>query len=232
MELKGVPVFYVYVHKKVDGTVFYVGKGSGKRAWESTKRNKHWKHIVAKYKTYQVEIVLKDIQEWFAFEYEQDLIAKYGLIKDGGSLCNLTLGGEGISGWRASKEQKAKLSTIATGILNNNADLTVYTFKNINTNESFTGTRVAFYNTYAIKLDDLFKRSDVYFIKGWYIDDGSARKSKIDYKLYCFKNTVTQEEVVDTRKAFKARFCIDTKFLFTKNPIKTYKNWSIHYCLI
>ncbi len=32
--------YYVYLHKATEtGEVFYVGKGSGRRAWETKKRN-------------------------------------------------------------------------------------------------------------------------------------------------------------------------------------------------
>lgn len=42
--------FYVYVHKKkTNGEVFYVGKGSGKRAWSAFGRNSLWKRTADKY---------------------------------------------------------------------------------------------------------------------------------------------------------------------------------------
>ena len=49
--------FYVYVHKKkTNGEVFYVGKGSGKRAWSAFGRNSLWKRTADKY-GWLVEIV-------------------------------------------------------------------------------------------------------------------------------------------------------------------------------
>jgi predicted GIY-YIG superfamily endonuclease len=41
--------FYVYMHCKPDGTLFYVGKGCGKRARDFASRNQHHQNIVAQY---------------------------------------------------------------------------------------------------------------------------------------------------------------------------------------
>jgi len=42
--------FYVYVHiKESDNTVFYVGKGSGGRAWDFYGRNVYWKNVKNKH---------------------------------------------------------------------------------------------------------------------------------------------------------------------------------------
>lgn len=85
--------FYVYVHRKATtGQVFYVGKGHGKRAFSSLSRNRQWKFIVAKH-GYTVEMVQNNLQEWYAFELEKELIAYY--CRE--NLCNLTDGGEGQS---------------------------------------------------------------------------------------------------------------------------------------
>ena len=60
--------FYVYVHKKkTNGEVFYVGKGSGKRAWSAFGRNSMWKRTADKY-GWLVEIVQDKLQDWYAFE--------------------------------------------------------------------------------------------------------------------------------------------------------------------
>ena len=105
--------FYVYVHRrKTDGSVFYVGKGSGDRAWNQWARSKYWRNIVAKH-GYTVEIVQDGMQEWWAFELERDLIAYYGRE----TLCNLTDGGDGASGIKRtfSAEHRAKIAAKAKG---------------------------------------------------------------------------------------------------------------------
>lgn len=90
--------FYVYFHRKATtGEVFYVGKGCGKRAWDNSKRLKHWKNTVKKHGLI-VEIVHHGLQEWAAFEIERELIAFYGRHDLGlGNLVNLSDGGEGPS---------------------------------------------------------------------------------------------------------------------------------------
>jgi len=94
--------FYVYFHRKsTTGSVFYIGKGHGKRAWQLNGRNSHWKNIVKKHGL-TVEIGQDGLQEWFAFELECDLIALYGRP----NLCNLTDGGEGAAGSQWSQENR------------------------------------------------------------------------------------------------------------------------------
>jgi hypothetical protein len=45
--------YYVYVHRYAsgpkEGQVFYVGKGSGDRAFITKRRNPHWTRIFSKY---------------------------------------------------------------------------------------------------------------------------------------------------------------------------------------
>ena len=102
--------FYVYLHRRAtDGSVFYVGKGTGNRAY-STRRNEHWKRVAAKY-GYFVQIVQDKMLEWWAFEMEKDLIAKYGK----NTLCNMTDGGEGLSGLLFTKEHKRKIGEAHKG---------------------------------------------------------------------------------------------------------------------
>ncbi len=105
--------FYVYVHRRAtDGRVFYVGKGTGKRAWVKDGRSQHWRNISKKHGLV-VEIVQAGMQEWWAFELERDLISSYGRE----SLCNLTDGGDGISGLKRvfSAEHRSKISAKALG---------------------------------------------------------------------------------------------------------------------
>jgi len=98
--------FYVYLHvRKSDGIVFYVGKGRGRRANYFNERNPHW-HSVFKKHGCIVEFVCKNISENDAFRIERETIAKYKSDK----LCNMTEGGEGVTGYRFTDEQKEKMS--------------------------------------------------------------------------------------------------------------------------
>ena len=89
--------FYVYIHKKPDGTPFYVGKGVGNRAYAFAKRNQWHKNIVAKYGKDNIIIeIINCVSESQAFDLEKIYIKQ--LKNDGVMLVNLTDGGEGCSG--------------------------------------------------------------------------------------------------------------------------------------
>lgn len=93
--------FYVYVHKDDAGNIFYVGKGSGRRAYKFRNRSKFWWNYVTKHckALPKVEIVNSFNNEEAAFALETSLIQHYGRRdKSLGLLVNLTDGGEGISG--------------------------------------------------------------------------------------------------------------------------------------
>lgn len=85
--------FYVYVHKRAtDGVVFYVGKGSGVRAYRTADRNQEWAAVVAEYGR-KVLFLEKSMSEAAALQLEQLTIAEYrarGLV-----LTNRTDGGDG-----------------------------------------------------------------------------------------------------------------------------------------
>jgi hypothetical protein len=102
--------FYVYLHRKATtGEVFYVGKGEGRRAW-SKQRSQYW-HRTANKHGCTIEIIQDGLQEWFAHELEQNLIALHGRKDTGhGPLVNLTDGGEGATGWTPSIETVLKIS--------------------------------------------------------------------------------------------------------------------------
>lgn len=71
--------FYVYVHKDPNGNVFYVGKGTGNRAW-SKDRDRIW-HRYVKEKLgdhFEVEIVKDDLHEDEALALEEETMLKYG----------------------------------------------------------------------------------------------------------------------------------------------------------
>lgn len=101
-------IFYVYIHRKADNNeVFYVGKGKGKRAHSKHGRNRWWNSVVEKH-GFVYEIVEQQLSEQSAFDLEIELIKFYR--ECGHKLCNMTDGGEGMSGNVASAETRAKLS--------------------------------------------------------------------------------------------------------------------------
>lgn len=100
------PEFYVYIHHKLDGTIFYVGKGKGNRAWSKKCRNRHWKYVVTKYPDYVVEIIQKEMIEQDAFVLEQSLISSIGLD----NLTNQVLGGISTTGYKHTDKWKKQQS--------------------------------------------------------------------------------------------------------------------------
>ena len=109
--------FYVYEHIRNDvGAIFYVGKGSRKRAFLYGKRNQHWQNIVAKSGGFSVRMVIENADEELAFLVETERIDQ--LKRLGANLCNMTDGGEGASGAKRSQETKNKLSEIRKNLPN------------------------------------------------------------------------------------------------------------------
>jgi hypothetical protein len=89
-------VSYAYVHARPDGTIFYVGKGVGRRMREMSpgRRNKHHGRIVAKYGKRNILMgYLECSSDVVAFELETGLIKC--LRRMGVELSNQTEGGSG-----------------------------------------------------------------------------------------------------------------------------------------
>ena len=88
--------FYLYAHKDLDGTVFYIGKGKGNRAYNQ-KRNKIWKKIASD--GYSIEFIKENMTEEHALAEEEFLI---GLLKP---KANIAKGGQwGLTGFKHNKE--------------------------------------------------------------------------------------------------------------------------------
>lgn len=106
--------FYVYTHHKATtGEIFYVGKGTGDRAWKSTSRTVWWRSIVAKHGL-EVRIAQDGLREWAAFELERDFVTLHGRRDLGeGPLVNLTDGGGGSVGCLLLLGRKLSPETIA-----------------------------------------------------------------------------------------------------------------------
>jgi len=102
---------YVYQHVRLDtNEVFYVGIGKNKRrVYSKSDRNKHWHHIVNKV-GYSTQIIFEEITWEEAIIKEKELIEYYGRKdKNSGTLVNMTDGGEGIPGFKHSKESVSKI---------------------------------------------------------------------------------------------------------------------------
>lgn len=107
-------MFYVYIHKRPDGTPFYVGKGKGRRAYRFDRQNAWYRNVVAKYgkKNIIIDVYPCD-SETQAFQRERDAIAY--LRNAGVVLVNQTDGGEGTAGNVMSPETKRKIAATKIG---------------------------------------------------------------------------------------------------------------------
>jgi hypothetical protein len=108
--------YYLYLHIKLDdGKAFYIGKGTGRRAFRSQGRSKFWKYIVDKH-GFDVIFLEENLIEEEAFNKESFWIKRIGRRDLGlGPLVNLTNGGDGASGCLQTKESKLKKSISLTG---------------------------------------------------------------------------------------------------------------------
>jgi transposase len=89
--------YYVYVYEKSDGTPYYVGKGTGLRAYSDHK------HIPVPLERNRI-ILYGDLTENEAFLLEKQLIKSYGRLIDlTGTLHNLHPGGVGKSSKEGSR---------------------------------------------------------------------------------------------------------------------------------
>ena len=106
MEEIKIKKYYVYIYFVIEtNEIFYVGKGSGNRAWTG-KRNKFCEDMKATH-NWDVKILKNNLYEEDAFVYEQQYILEF---KDNNRLTNQTKGGDGISGYVMPKEVKLKIS--------------------------------------------------------------------------------------------------------------------------
>lgn len=111
-------MFYTYAHyRATDNSIFYIGKGSGKRAHElrQTQRSTHWSRVKEKHGV-KVEILARWVVESDAFEHERFLIDTFRAM--GAKLVNASTGGVGGStGAVKSPEHRAKIGAAHKGRL-------------------------------------------------------------------------------------------------------------------
>jgi len=120
--------FYIYMYLDPDNVPFYVGKGSEDRYkvrchLGKNSPNPFLKRKISKVGVPDVKIhfLHKNITEDQAFYLEEYYIAGYGRRDLGlGPLCNLTNGGEGVSGYVWSNEAREKKSKAMKGKNNPN----------------------------------------------------------------------------------------------------------------
>jgi hypothetical protein len=94
--------YYIYAYLRKDGTPYYIGKGSGKRAWNHCKND-----IIHPPKDISRIIILEsNLTNIGSLALERRMIRWYGRVDNGtGILRNMTDGGEGRSGHHGIKNK-------------------------------------------------------------------------------------------------------------------------------
>ena len=105
--------YYIYEHRKPTGEVFYVGKGTGRRAFSMSRRSIKWNEVVEQSNGITIEIVERYEKEEEAFEAEESLIKKH--VKNGAVLVNATSGGRGPKDYIQSESTRQKKSEKMSG---------------------------------------------------------------------------------------------------------------------
>jgi hypothetical protein len=135
--------FYVYMYLREDGTPYYVGKGSGIRAWKN-----YPEHRTPKNKN-QIVITHWGLTEVWALALERWFIRWYGRKDiETGILRNFTNGGDGVVGLRHKSETKKYMATLKTGVNNVRYDHRIHHFLNKKDGRSFIGTQRNFQLSY------------------------------------------------------------------------------------
>lgn len=209
--------YYIYAHKRLDtGDVFYIGKGSGKRAYIKSNRSLYWKRIVEKH-GYEVVFLKENLSEIEAFNYEISLIAKEK--SNGGCSANFTIGGDGVrvdNRWWNDKISKAltginrphgKDSKSFKDFVDKNTLYDLYVIKCMNT--------IQISNIIGVSVPTICSRLSLYGIK-----KQSAGRSKM--KIKCINDGVEFDSIMDAARFYglyreNIKKVIDGKYKHTGN---------------
>jgi len=110
--------FYVYLHRFKNGTL-YVGKGCGRRAWQSSanRHNSYWDRLRNKYGAPKVRVIFDRLLESDALSKEVLIISLLRAKQK--TLCNRTDGGDGCVGMDVGTETRKKIGAANRGEKNN-----------------------------------------------------------------------------------------------------------------
>lgn len=211
-------IFYVYLHRrKTDNKVFYVGKGKGKRAYSKASRSQWWNSVADKHEM-TVEIVFDNLSEEDAFQIEKDTILEFRYFEH--PLVNLTDGGEGMSGYKPSEEQRKRVSEKMQG-------REITTEHRLKISESNKGKKRTPEQRVTMKVTAAQVAIDCNFSEKY----KGLCNPNADQNVYIFVNTSTGEKFTGTRTDFRTATGIPPqplKGLFGKHPrLKTCFGWKL-----
>ena len=108
--------YLVYAHTRLNtNEVFYIGKGTQVRIRKNSDRNIYWRRIVKKDGGFNSIILAGNLTEKEALNYEILIIKKAKDLKL--KLCNMTDGGDGVSGYKRTLESRQEQSKRMTGVV-------------------------------------------------------------------------------------------------------------------
>ena len=239
--------FYVYLHKKKsDGEIFYVGKGTDRRAFKSSNRSELWNRVAKKY-GYTVEIFKEGLTEQEALSLETSLIKQFGRKDLGtGSLVNLTDGGETTrlsdqvreviskkaKGRKVSEETKKKLSLKIKGTYLKDPTITLTNKKGetlqgklselVDTRDGFTRNQL-----------QRLIRGEIKQVKGWFLNKTQEEISEYRVRNQSrFKDKQTFVHLTKTEKIttieFTEKYGFNTSPMFVATGTKRIvKGWAV-----
>lgn len=190
--------YYTYILEDDTGNIFYIGKGSKTESYDRVEYHmKYWynnknRKLTNKIKklegNFKVVIVFESEVEKECLDYEIYLIKQYGR----NTLCNLTDGGEGLSGYSHSVETKAKISKAR---ILSPVDRNVSRRNLLNAVKVNTGKRKG--DTFP--LEELYKTYSIYQIKDMTGLDFVTIKRFLEEKGLYEKNKNRKKESSETK---------------------------------
>lgn len=192
-------IFYVY-RLLSNGITFYIGKGKRTKTYDRINYHlNYWVHnknrkLTNKIKklngVFDIEIIFESKDEQECLDLEKKIILEIGRK----NLCNLTDGGEGVSGFNHSEETKQKISIWKKG-----KPLSEETCKKITQNK--IGNHYKLKNIPEGKIEELYETKGIYDIcKELNLTFNTVQKYLKEKNLYNpFKNQKPKTEQTRTK---------------------------------
>lgn len=184
--------YYIYAHIRKDtNTIFYIGKGSGNRAYFKANRSKFWKRIVEKH-GYSVIFLMENLTEEVAYQSEITFIMAEKL--KGNCEANFTKGGDGVRvekrWWNEAISNSLKGVIRAKGVDNKNYKdvITKENLFDLYINQKKTSTEISI--LFNISIPTVCKR-----LKDYNINTRNSGKEKI--KIICLNDNKIFDSIND-----------------------------------